>query len=590
MIILLLSCSDLSSVRNKYTGWSLDKGETQAICYVQELEEGDLIFTEFMIDNENLYDFRGEWIEIYNTTNIAIDIYGLRIERMYENDYTNEGRFVVEDHIIADPQSTIVFSHRYFPHVNGGLENVDYLYNYNEMKLTNIERIRMVGGGTILDDISWDKSWPHKVGRSLVLDYDKMIRGGSNSVNHWCYAVNPYGSYGEFGTPNQMNPQCLRKQDLVEGDLVITEIMHNPSDTYDWSGEWFEVFNSTEYIIDINGLQIRSKNDRGSQVIQTVDYNLYRSDDPFIEPGEYFIFGSRYESQDNGNIPVDFKYNRDKLILDSNDSIEIRSGSTVIDRVEYDSSRIQSVPGKSISLSGEKIDSILNDSDFNWCNSESYSDWDNGIFYNFSSPKMPNLTCLGEDRDQDGYTVSSGDCDDLDSSVYPGAVEICDSIDNDCDGKIDAHDEDVYYRDSDALYIDLDADGFGSLDYYIFKCESEDCSECFNFSSIPGDCNDNDPLIFYGAEEIWYDGIDQNCQGGSDFDKDGDGEDSKAFGGSDCDDDNFSINTRSVEILGDGIDNNCDGSLTDINDDNNPCEEEESDLNCEGDSGLSYEE
>ena len=41
------------------------------------------------------------------------------------------------------------------------------------------------------------------------------------------------------------------------------------------------------------------------------------------------------------------------------------------------------------------------------------------------------------DIDCDGITASSGDCDDMNSSVYPGATEICDSLDNDCDGSAD---------------------------------------------------------------------------------------------------------------------------------------------------------
>ncbi len=42
-----------------------------------------------------------------------------------------------------------------------------------------------------------------------------------------------------------------------------------------------------------------------------------------------------------------------------------------------------------------------------------------------------------QDRDGDGVTDADGDCDDADPAVYPGAEELCDGIDNDCDGEVD---------------------------------------------------------------------------------------------------------------------------------------------------------
>lgn len=84
------------------------------------------------------------------------------------------------------------------------------------------------------------------------------------------------------------------------------------------------------------------------------------------------------------------------------------------------------------------------------------------------------------------------DCDDDNATVYPGAVERCDGLDNDCDGDV-----------SDA---EVDEDG----DLYL-GCE---------------DCDDTDPLINPGEEEL-CDGIDNNCDGelilGEDLDSDGDG-------------------------------------------------------------------
>ncbi len=159
-----------------------------------------------------------------------------------------------------------------------------------------------------------------------------------------------------------------------------------------------------------------------------------------------------------------------------------------------------------------------------------------------------NVGGVVDDQDGDGV-VYSEDCDDLDPSAYPGADELCDGVDNDCDGQID---EDAV--DASSWAVDFDGDGYGDMDAAVASCEPvegtvEDAT----------DCDDTDADINPGVDEIWYDGIDQDCDGASDYDQDADGHDSSSWDGEDCDDTDPAVNPDAEEIWYDGIDQDCDG-------------------------------
>ena len=99
-----------------------------------------------------------------------------------------------------------------------------------------------------------------------------------------------------------------------------------------------------------------------------------------------------------------------------------------------------------------------------------------------------------------GYALDNTDCDDTDNMSYPGATEICDGIDNNCDGFIDEYVTTVYYAD-------VDGDSFGNPNDSIVACTIP-----VGYVLDNTDCDDNDNTSFPGATEI-CDGIDNNCDG-----------------------------------------------------------------------------
>ncbi len=100
--------------------------------------------------------------------------------------------------------------------------------------------------------------------------------------------------------------------------------------------------------------------------------------------------------------------------------------------------------------------------------------------------------------------ATSGDCNDEDAAINPGAEDVCDGVDNDCDGQIDEGENNPGCTD---YYLDLDGDGNGTGESKCL-CQPDGLYSATNDS----DCDDENAAINPGAEEV-YNGVDDNCDG-----------------------------------------------------------------------------
>lgn len=176
-----------------------------------------------------------------------------------------------------------------------------------------------------------------------------------------------------------------------------------------------------------------------------------------------------------------------------------------------------------------------------------------------------------------GWSHSRDDCNDNPLAngglQNPGRIEICNDIDDDCDGEVDGPDASGQLP----WYVDADADGFGNSFTLRLAC-GDLTSE--GFSRTGGDCYDNQAWNYPGGTEL-CDGLDNDCDDVADDgltntwyqDLDGDGfGDPNASGefcaegelegysldDDDCDDSSSTTYPGAQELCGDGEDNDCD--------------------------------
>jgi hypothetical protein len=188
------------------------------------------------------------------------------------------------------------------------------------------------------------------------------------------------------------------------------------------------------------------------------------------------------------------------------------------------------------------------------------------------------------------FVADDSDCDDLDAAVHPDAIEVCDSVDNDCDGLDDDRDDSLDRSTVSSWHPDGDEDGYGDAD----DPGVQGCRGPADHVADATDCDDGDVAVNPGAVEVCDDlDIDEDCSGAADdedpnvvgastwyLDQDDDLYGDSSTGAhacsdpsdasqtwslvsGDCDDLDGATYPGAAEVCEDGVVNDCDGTQDD---------------------------
>ena len=222
---------------------------------------GNLVVTEFLADPSAVPDADGEWVELF--AGAEADLNSVEIRTGAASAWLRR-----EECLSIKAGTYALLARKAESAANGGLPAVLAELGVSLANTSGTLAI-LSGDGALLDQIAWTQQ---KRGVASQLDPARLSLAANDEPTSFCAATQPWGANSDLGTPGTANAPCVATAagtcvDPVtgvprspvaptRGQLVISELMADPTQVTDSAGEWVELY--ARAAIDLNGVQVSS--------------------------------------------------------------------------------------------------------------------------------------------------------------------------------------------------------------------------------------------------------------------------------------------------------------------------------------------
>ncbi len=246
---------------------------------------------------------------------------------------------------------------------NGGIIP-DFEFYFLDLSNSEDELLLVSPLGEVVDAVRWDTDadFPGQEGGSLSLDPLQEDAASNDAGASWCIALSgAYGLGDEAGTPGAPNGSCeAPSTPAIAGDILVTEVMQNPTYASDAHGEWFEIYNRGPVELDLVGWRFEDDGDDAFIVTGPLP----------IAAGERLVFADNRDPAINGEVAIDYRYGGSMSLGNGHDAIVVLppSGLSEIVRLAWDDGATFPDPaGASMTLDPGAHTLELHDQGEYWC-------------------------------------------------------------------------------------------------------------------------------------------------------------------------------------------------------------------------------